>query len=201
VNSPVLDVAFCVPPVTLARNDHGFVNVTRSAYRDVYERTATRPIWPNWPNATLPYVRANMGVVFAYPDVAYPRKAVPSDHPLYPGAEVSVRDGNLRIVGSTWTPNVVSLALEGEGGTAIVNRNAQPGWTLVGKPDGVELRIVDGLLAVHVPAGRHEVTLAFRPPLFALGAWLSGIAWLALLVAWLAPRRRGSASAASHGSG
>ncbi len=193
VNAPVLDVAFCVPPVTLARDDDAFVHVTRSAYRDVYAHTATRPIWPNWPNATLPYVRANVGVVLAYPDFPYPRMVVPSDHPLYPGVEAFVHEGDVRIVGSTWTPNVVTLVLEGRGGTVIVNRNAQPGWALRDAPDGVRMDVVSELLAVRVPAGRHEVALAFHPPLFALGAWISGIAWLGLLVAWLVPWRRAAA--------
>lgn len=195
VNSAVLDVAFCVPPVTLARNGDAFVHVTRSEYRDVYARTATRPIWPNWPNATLPYIRANVGVVLAYPDFPYPRMVVPSDHPLYPGAEAFVRDGDVHIAGSTWTPNVVTLVTDGGGGTVIINRNAQQGWTLVA-PDGVDLGVADGLLAVRVPPGHHEFALAFRPPLLALGAWVSGIAWLGVLGAWLASRRRGAAVAA-----
>jgi arylsulfatase len=194
VNAPVLDVAFSVPPVTLARDGRDFVHVTRSAYGDVYARTAMRPIWPNWPNATLPYVRANVGVVQSYPDMPYPRRVAPSDQPEYPGAEVFAFEGNVRVVASTWTPDVVTLVVEGDGGVVLVNRNAQRGWTLVNAPDGVTLDDAIGLLALHVPPGRHAITLAFHPPFFALGAGLSAFAWLSLLVFCVVRRRGGTAA-------
>jgi len=186
VVAPLFDVAFCVPPVTLERADDDFVHYTRSAYREVYARTATAPIWPNWPNATLPYVRANAGVVVSYLDIPYPRDALPHDHPVYPGAEVFVHEGELRVVASDWTPNAVWVAVDGGGGTVIVNRNAHDGWTLAEASAGVALGVEQGLLALAVPPGRHEATLAFRPPGFALGAALSAAGWLG----WIAARAR-----------
>jgi hypothetical protein len=60
-----------------------------------------------------------------------------------------------------------------------------PGWSAA--VDGVETEILEAnhaLRAVIVPAGKHRVTMQFRPRVLATGALISALAWC--LIAWLA---------------
>ena len=58
-----------------------------------------------------------------------------------------------------------------------------PGWSaaLDGNPTPV-FPVDEALSGVFVPAGEHEITLQYRSTLFHLGAILSGVAMLILLV-------------------
>jgi uncharacterized membrane protein YfhO len=72
-------------------------------------------------------------------------------------------------------------------GWVVVTEPAWPGWrasTVGGGP--LEVAIADHtFLALRAPAGRHAITLEWRPRTFALGAWLSaaGVVGLMVLVA------------------
>lgn len=73
-----------------------------------------------------------------------------------------------------------------QAGALVVSNVSYPGWkaTLDGQP--VPLNRADytfqGLV---VPAGQHKVQLRFDPPLFRLGAAVSGVSWLAALAVML----------------
>jgi uncharacterized membrane protein YfhO len=58
-----------------------------------------------------------------------------------------------------------------------------PGWqaTVDGRP--ARMYRANGLVrAVPVPAGKHRVRFTYRPRAFYWGAWISGAAWLLLLL-------------------
>ena len=64
----------------------------------------------------------------------------------------------------------------------VVSEAYFPGWrvTVDGRPAQL-LRADGALLAVRVPSGAHEVELAYRPDVLALGGVISGLAFLLVL--------------------
>jgi hypothetical protein len=148
----------------------------------------TVPVRPAWPSAAFPAIRENAGVIHTYDDIFHRRSAIPFDAPDYPGAEVFVVRGTSELRSFELSLNEVRLAVEGGGGRIGVNQNFHPGWRVL-SPRGARLGIHRGLLAVDVPAGRHDVRLAFAPASFRTGAAISALAWCALLaVRWRSRR-------------
>jgi hypothetical protein len=90
-----------------------------------------------------------------------------------------------------WSPNEIVLRVDAlRDARVVVNQNFHPGWTA---SVGTVVRH-EGLLAVDVPAGQHELALRFADPAALVGAAVSGLAWLALLgllgrAAWRRGRR------------
>ncbi|MBW2262751.1 MAG: hypothetical protein JRG91_12320, partial [Deltaproteobacteria bacterium] len=88
----------------------------------------------------------------------------------------------------SWSPHRIELdvALE-KPTTLVVNQNHHRGW----HASTGRLASLDGLLAVHLPAGRHAVVLTFLDPLVVIGAAISLLTLLGLagcgILAW---RRR-----------
>lgn len=83
----------------------------------------------------------------------------------------------------------------------VVSQAWAPGWTA--KVDGRSVPVVraDGVVqAVPVPAGRSTVELRYRPPGLVPGAWISGVAVLALAAAVVVERRRRRAHDGTHPS-
>jgi uncharacterized membrane protein YfhO len=80
-----------------------------------------------------------------------------------------------------------------------------PGWSAT--LDGQPVRLVRAdlaFMAVHVPAGQHRVTFAYRPPLAAEAAIASALAALSLAVATIMPlwrRGRGKGAQGRAASG
>jgi hypothetical protein len=90
-----------------------------------------------------------------------------------PGATVSI---------TSYTPENVRLATQGAGYLVLTDA-WYPGWmaTLDGAP--VPIRRADLMFrAVYVPEGAHTVEFRFEPASVRAGLWISGLAWLALLV-------------------
>jgi len=98
--------------------------------------------------------------------------------------EASREAGTVRRV--AWSPNRVALRVEvASPARVLVNQNWHPGWRAsVGTVVSNE-----GLLAVDVPAGAHDVTLAFRPWSTFGGAAASTTALVALALLALRARR------------
>lgn len=105
-------------------------------------------------------------------------------------------NGNWKEPGLTWLqagPNRWTWKVKGaDDSLLLVLMNDNPGWRA--RVDGSPARIYRAygtFMAVAVPAGSHEVSLAFRAPWFLVGAATSAIGWVALL-AWIvvAWRRR-----------
>jgi hypothetical protein len=77
------------------------------------------------------------------------------------------------------------------GGVVVVRNPWDENWhaTLDGKP--VPLLHADYVMqGVAVPAGDHTVDLSYRDPGIGLGLWISAIAWILLLAAYVVLRRR-----------
>jgi hypothetical protein len=76
-----------------------------------------------------------------------------------------------------WAPNTIVLKTSFvQAGRVFVNQNWHPGW----KSSVGTVVSEDGLLAIDVPAGEHEVVLKFRPMSAIAGATTSAIALVAL---------------------
>lgn len=109
--------------------------------------------------------------------------------PLDPGAGARV---------TAWGPNDLEVETTSAGPAFLVlSEIFYPGWraSIDGAPAPIA-RTNYVLRGVAVPAGRHRVRFAFRPPLVALGAAISALAALALLAAGLY-RWRGMAGRAT----
>ena len=66
-------------------------------------------------------------------------------------------------------------------GWLVIADTAYPGWQATINGQLAEILTADGMFrAVAVPAGEHQVELAYRPVLFQAGALLSLLAWLGL---------------------
>lgn len=108
---------------------------------------------------------------------------------------------DVRVLSDRSTPTRESVTLDAEDdGRLVFARLAWPGYTAT--LDGEPLEVQDGpagLLTADVPAGRHVVELAFRPPGLAAGAAALAVAALVTLghsAAVLLARRRGRRGAA-----
>lgn len=93
-----------------------------------------------------------------------------------------------------YEPNRVDVRTKADGPTLLVlGDNHYPGWRayLDGRPAGV-LRVDYNLRGVYVPAGGHEVSFVYRPKSLMVGAAVSLLAALGLLLWWrrLLPFRR-----------
>jgi hypothetical protein len=88
----------------------------------------------------------------------------------------------------SWSPNAIVLHVDvSRPSRVLVNQNWAPGWhSSVGKVVSHE-----GLIAVDVPAGVHDVRLSFLPWSTLGGAAVTATALLALLVIGWRARRRG----------
>ena len=83
-------------------------------------------------------------------------------------------------------PNRVDVRTKADDATLLVlSENHYPGWRayLDGRPVGV-LRVDYNLRGVHVPAGEHEVRFVYRPKSLMVGAAVSLLAALGLLLWW-----------------
>ncbi len=95
------------------------------------------------------------------------------------------------VVRVAWSPNRVVLHVDAPADTdVLVNQNFHPAW----RASVGDVFSKDGLLAVHVPAGSHDLVLVYRDPRVVVGAILSVIA-LAYVAAtlWPSARRRARA--------
>jgi hypothetical protein len=83
-------------------------------------------------------------------------------------------------------PNRVDVRTKADGAALLVlGENHYPGWRayLDGRPAGV-LRVDYNLRGVRVPAGEHEVSFVYRPKSVLIGAAVSLLAALGLLLWW-----------------
>jgi hypothetical protein len=111
-----------------------------------------------------------------------------------PQAITSIGQGSVTIM--EYSPESVTLRVETDSGGLLVLTDANyPGWEAKVDGESAALWTVDGLFrGVFVPAGEHEIVMAFRPESFQRGAFLSGLGILAFVVggALLYSRREGT---------
>jgi len=78
------------------------------------------------------------------------------------------------------------------GGTLLVAQNPYPGWVVEAAGKTIPLEpATDFSGTAAVPEGAAEITIAYRPFSFRIGAYLSGLALGVLLVVWIGSGRRG----------
>jgi hypothetical protein len=92
----------------------------------------------------------------------------------------------------TITPNDIRVRVEADrDDVLVINQCFFPGWRAEGGVSGPVFPGPGDVLAVRVPAGRHDVRLRYRPRSVAVGAGISALTWLGVLVTgWRARGRR-----------
>ncbi len=119
---------------------------------------------------------ASLGSLQCFEETAFPQSpaligdAKQEEYPADPSVATVER--------RAWSPNSISLHVVAKAdATILVNQNWHPGWSA----DVGEARAENGLLAVRVPAGEHDVRLRFRDRYLTLGLVVSSLTWLGLL--------------------
>lgn len=189
VNLPAFKVAFSVVPFR-GRESGDFLHYGQSPFQLAYLANSLYSIWPNWPNTTYPALLENRGVINAYRDLYYPRRAIAADAPDYPGREAWAAEGNAEIVSVEITPNEIAVTCDGSGGLVVVNQNHHWSWSVNGEGVG-PIESHNGRLSVRVPPGPSRFVLEFRPASFRIGAALTLLSVAAALVALALVRARG----------
>jgi hypothetical protein len=114
---------------------------------------------------------------------------VSATDPAYRGeAWLDPPAGSARMVRSS--SNAVSIAVDAsEACTLVLNRNADPGWSVATMALGRPFADAQQRLALQVPAGTYTVTLHYRPPglLWGLVLFFASLAGLVML--WSRERR------------
>jgi hypothetical protein len=107
------------------------------------------------------------------------------DHPL----DCPSAGGTAAI--TEYRPNDVTIRTGGRGGVLTLSDQFYPGWraTVDGQPAEI-VRADTVFRAVCVPSGNHVVRFEYRPISFYVGLAVSGIGWLALLLAAVITLRR-----------
>jgi len=100
--------------------------------------------------------------------------------------ELFVTDGG-RARYLRWSPNRLVIHAELDAaGLVVVNQNHDDGW----RTDTGAIEPYEGLLAVRLAAGRHDVELLYRPPGVALGFAVSVASGIAAALGFVLVRRR-----------
>ena len=103
--------------------------------------------------------------------------------------------GEVKVLNDFGTRLEMQAALDGES-FIVIRDQYDDGWIAEVSTDGGPFRTVPmwrtnrvfrGLL---LPAGRHEIRLAYRPTSFVVGVWVSGFSWVLMLLAVVQRLRR-----------
>jgi len=155
VNAPLSATAFVVEPRADARAAEP--PSARPPFRQALERRHAL----QWGPPLLDPVLRNEGNVLGYTNIPIPRAARPHRSRAYRG-EAYLEGGRGVVSDLEITPNEIRLRAEvAEADHLVVNQNFFPGWRAQGAE--AEPRSLDGLLALPLPSGRHDVVLRFRP--------------------------------------
>jgi uncharacterized membrane protein YfhO len=107
----------------------------------------------------------------------------------YRGEQYLLGAGTLTL--TRWTPNALSFEVDVPSLTVlVVNQNYDPNWRVISGRGEVFANA--GLIAVRIPAGRQELTIAFHNRAFMIGLPVSLLTVIAGLVVGWAERRRAS---------
>lgn len=141
------------------------------------------------------WARASLGSIQCFEETAFPQSGklrgdlVDEEYPLDPALA--------KVKRVRWTPNAIDLHVEASAATTVlINQNWARGFrTNVGT-----VRSHDGLLAIDVPAGVHELTVRYRDPMIFVGLVTSLGTAIGLLVhgAWAWRRGRSVTSDADR---
>ena len=140
-----------------------------------------RQYWVANPGSMTEINEANMGSVncqgYGYNDI--PENARGYNEQGYKGEYYLLGAG--RVSQPRWTPNRLSYDVDAAApATLVINQNYFPGWRL--ESDSGAWSPHDGLLAVELPPGHHEVILVYRPQKLWLGLALTMFAAIAAVL-------------------
>ncbi|HEX5009945.1 MAG TPA: hypothetical protein VFY71_06050 [Planctomycetota bacterium] len=147
-----------------------------------------------WGGECYDSVRANVGNPLAMSDIPTPGAVSALGQPDYKG-EVWLLSG-AGAVQAEITPNVIDVLVDVPAAdTLVVNQNWFPGWRAEGAVQRPlqALSTRRNLLALPVPAGRHEITLRYAPPEVPHALVLGGLALL-VAAAYAFTRKQGPVS-------
>jgi hypothetical protein len=119
------------------------------------------------------FAPASLGSLQCFEETAFPQSAALTGDAKQEeyAADPSVATVERR----AWSPNAITLHVVASAeATILVNQNWHPAWSA----DVGQVRAENGLLAVRVPAGDHQVRLRFRDRLVIFGFVVSSLAWL-----------------------
>ena len=91
-----------------------------------------------------------------------------------------------------YTPDRVTVEIEAPtAGWLTLNDRYYPGWAATVDGTPAEIRRANVLVrAVAVGPGKHRVEFSFRPALVRVGAWISGLAWIGLIIIFVVPEKK-----------
>jgi hypothetical protein len=183
VNSPIAATAFTVEPSSTLSGGTLF---SGAQDRPPFHQSVLPAHPKQWGGRFLEHVLSNRGNVNAASNVPRRASVRPSFSRRYRG-EVYLEGGRGTVVSADITPNVIRVeAVVDELDLLVVNQGYFPGWRVEGSVSGELGESEEGLLAIALPAGRHELRLTYRPWSFAFGG---AITLASLLAAWQWLRR------------
>jgi hypothetical protein len=130
---------------------------------------------------------ANTGVIACNDSIPHKFNVRGIEDPTYRSEQYLLGDGTVTL--TRWTPNALSFGVDVLSPTVlVVNQNYDQSWRVI---DGRgEVFSESGLIAVRMPAGRQNLTIAFCSRAFLLGLALSFFTVLAMLGIWWSERPR-----------
>ena len=132
-------------------------------------------------------VRDSQGVVNCYVYTDWPTDVKGSNEQGYLGEQYLLGAGTVTL--SRWTPNRLEYAVDAQGPSVmVVNQNYDPSWRVTSGQGQTFSQ--DGLLAVHVPAGKSQVVLRYVSMAAIYGMIISMLTALAafVLIRWESQR-------------
>ncbi len=187
VNGKIFKVAFSIPPLTVNKKSD-FKCYSDSPYMNTYKKEIIYNTFFNWHSCAFPAVKENRGVIRNYKTIHFKSFALPFDHPYYQG-EAWLMDKKGHIDEIQLTPNKISVKTNGQGHILFFNQNFDKGWIHDGESE-LKIMNINGLLAVRLPQGVTNITLLYRPKAFFLGAIVSAITAILLLIVSFPRKKR-----------
>ncbi len=167
-NDDIADAAFIEAPSIDLPAPGAFQQVTQS-------KRVTQ-----WGGELYEAVRTNRGNPFAQADVPSPHAVRATHEPSYAG-EVWLAKGRGTVLYDI-TPNRIEVHADvTDEDTLLVNQNYFPGWMVRGTLEQ-PMTARQGLLAVRLPKGKHDLELVFTQRSVLVGCVLSLVAMLLLVV-------------------
>jgi hypothetical protein len=182
VDAPLTSHAFALPPPSAAPS----TLLHRSGPRPPFEQHRFPQIAQQWGGPLYEPVLVNHGNVEGQSDVPT-RLAARAVGELGYRGEAYLESGASPVT-AEFTPNVIHVRTRTEQPDwLVVNQTFFPEWRARGTVTG-DCVPRDGLIALQLPAGEHDLELYFAPTTIPVGGLLALVALLSLVVGWGARR-------------
>lgn len=92
-------------------------------------------------------------------------------------------EGEGQITKVTWSPDQITVVVEGPGGKVILSEINYPGWKVLVNGNRSSVESIHGLLrGVTVASGKQEITFRYQPTIFFIGLVVSILGWVSILI-------------------